>query len=208
MAYDSSFMTTLSRVISNTLTAIYQPFWFSVILTVFILFFYLYAYGPQNSEGIKSAIKIWVVEFKSNIYFRKLFVFVFFTVLILFKTLLNRDMLANPVSNVLGNWGIWKIDSSGDIELSTECIENLMLMMPFVFLYQWLKSDNDATKKKKNIIFNSVKVGFLFSLSIELLQLFLRLGTFQLSDIFYNTFGGLIGGLIFLIFSRVHFKQL
>ena len=207
MADGNNLITTLSRVISNTLTAIYQPFWFSVILTVFILFFYLYAYGPQNNGGIKNAIKIWIVEFKSSIYFRKLFVFVFFAVLILFKTLLNRDMWANPVSNVLGNWGIWKINSSGDIELSTECIENLMLMIPFVFLYQWLKSGNDTTtKKKKNIILNSVKMGFLFSLSIEFLQLFLRLGTFQLSDIFYNTVGGLIGGLMFLIFSRVHFK--
>lgn len=34
------------------------------------------------------------------------------------------------------------------------------------------------------------------SISIELLQLLLRLGTFQLLDIFYNTVGGVIGGLV------------
>lgn len=33
--------------------------------------------------------------------------------------------------------------------------------------------------------------------SIEMLQLLLRLGTFQLSDIFYNTVGGVIGGLMY-----------
>lgn len=38
---------------------------------------------------------------------------------------------------------------------------------------------------------------FSFSVSIEMLQLLLRLGTFQLSDIFYNTVGGVVGGLIY-----------
>lgn len=37
----------------------------------------------------------------------------------------------------------------------------------------------------------------IFSISIEMLQLLLRLGTFQLSDIFYNTVGGMIGGLMY-----------
>ena len=37
----------------------------------------------------------------------------------------------------------------------------------------------------------------IFSISIEMLQLFLRLGTFQLSDLFYNTVGGMIGGLMY-----------
>lgn len=37
----------------------------------------------------------------------------------------------------------------------------------------------------------------LGSVSIEMLQLLLRLGTFQLSDIFYNTVGGVLGGLMY-----------
>lgn len=32
---------------------------------------------------------------------------------------------------------------------------------------------------------------------LEMLQLLLRLGTFQLSDIFYNTVGGVLGGLMY-----------
>ena len=40
-------------------------------------------------------------------------------------------------------------------------------------------------------------IAFIFSVSIEMLQLLLRLGTFQLSDIFYNTVGGMIGGLMY-----------
>ena len=53
----------------------------------------------------------------------------------------------------------------------------------------------------------SGKMAFIFSVSIELLQLFLRLGTFQLSDIFYNTVGGVIGGVCYLEVIKVR-KQL
>lgn len=34
---------------------------------------------------------------------------------------------------------------------------------------------------------------------IEMLQLLLRLGTFQLSDIFYNTVGGALGGVCYCV---------
>ena len=49
----------------------------------------------------------------------------------------------------------------------------------------------------KKILWYSGKIAFIFSISIEMLQLFLRLGTFQLSDLFYNTVGGMIGGLMY-----------
>jgi glycopeptide antibiotics resistance protein len=42
-------------------------------------------------------------------------------------------------------------------------------------------------------------MAFIFSVSIEMLQLLLRLGTFQLSDIFYNTVGGVVGGLAYYV---------
>ena len=49
----------------------------------------------------------------------------------------------------------------------------------------------------KKILWYSGKIAFIFSISIEVLQLFLRIGTFQLSDLFYNTVGGMIGGLMY-----------
>lgn len=46
----------LKKIITNVLTALYQPFWFAVILTVFLLFFYLYAYKPiDTGKGIRAA---------------------------------------------------------------------------------------------------------------------------------------------------------
>ena len=43
----------------------------------------------------------------------------------------------------------------------------------------------------------------IFSISIEMLQLLLRLGTFQLSDIFYNPVGGVVGGLVYYAVMKV-----
>lgn len=49
---------------------------------------------------------------------------------------------------------------------------------------------------------------FLCSFFIEFSQLILRLGTFQLSDLFYNTLGGFLGGLIYWIgYKLAHRKQ-
>lgn len=52
-----------------------------------------------------------------------------------------------------------------------------------------------------------MKISFLFSLGIEFTQLFLKLGSFQLSDLVYNTLGGLIGGLIYALFHAKSFKK-
>ena len=40
-------------------------------------------------------------------------------------------------------------------------------------------------------------------LDIEMSQLLLRLGTFQLSDLFYNTVGGVVGGLMYYVVMKV-----
>ena len=49
------------------------------------------------------------------------------------------------------------------------------------------------------IVLESIKIAFLSSLTIELLQLLLRLGTIQISDLFFNTVGGLVGGIIYFL---------
>ena len=38
----------------------------------------------------------------------------------------------------------------------------------------------------------------------NMLQLLLRLGTFQVSDIVYNTLGGMLGGLCYIVGKKVH----
>ncbi|WP_330592719.1 VanZ family protein [Faecalicatena fissicatena] len=137
----------------------------------------------------------WYKEFKGSVFFRKLFLLAFVTGLILFKTLLNRNLWMNPLSDIMGGWGIWET-VNGEQKLTTECIENVIMMMPFSTVVMWTFQEKTGNNWKK-ILWQSGKIAFIFSVSIEMLQLLLRLGTFQLSDIFYNTVGGVFGGLMY-----------
>lgn len=120
---------------------------------------------------------------------------------ILFRTLLNRNLWLNPLSNVMGGWGIWET-VNGEQKLTTECIENVIMMVPFTSMVIWTFQEKVGSSWKK-ILWYSGNIAFIFSISIELLQLFLRLGTFQLSDLFYNTVGGVLGGLMYYTVMKV-----
>lgn len=160
------------------------------------MFFYLYAYEPQDAgKGWKSAIVTWYQKFKESVFFRKLFLLTFVTSMILFRTLLNRNLWMNPLSDVMGGWGIWEI-KNGEQVLTTECIENVIMIVPFSAVVMWTFGEKIGNSWRK-ILCYSGKIAFIFSVSIEMLQLLLRLGTFQLSDIFYNTVGGVLGGVCY-----------
>lgn len=196
----------IQTIISNTLTSLYQPFGFAVLLSVLFMFVW------KKYASIKGAIKEWGTWFKTERTFRKMFYLTFYTAMILFRTLLNRQMWANPVSNVIGIWGLYKFDSTKNaMVLTTEVPENLALFIPFSILLLWTYRDKILNNDRKdnsgislpNVLWQSTKIVFLFSFTIEMLQLFLRLGTWQLSDLFYNTLGGFIGGLIYWIGYKV-----
>ena len=139
----------------------------------------------------------WYQKFKESVFFRKLFLLFFVTSMILFRTLLNRNLWMNPLSKVMGGWGIWET-VNGEQKLTTECIENVIMMVPFSSVVMWTFKEKTGNGWKK-ILWYSGKIAFIFSVSIEMLQLLLRLSTFQLSDIFYNTVGGMLGGLVYYV---------
>ena len=181
----------LGKILTNILTALYEPFGFSLLLSFLAMFFYLYAYESIGAgKGWKIAMMTWYKKFKESVFFRKLFLLVFVTSMILFRTLLNRNLWMNPLSDVMGGWGIWET-VNGEQKLTTECIENVIMMVPFTSIVMWTFQEK-MEKSWKKILCYSGKIAFIFSVSIEMLQLLLRLGTFQLSDIFYNTVGGMI----------------
>ena len=188
----------LGKIFTNILMAFYEPFGFSLLLSFLVMFFYLYAYEAQDAgKGWKNAIVTWYKEFKKSVFFRKLFLLAFVISMILFRTLLNRNLWMNPLSDVMGGWGIWKM-VNGEEKLTTECIENVIMMIPFTSIVMWTFWEK-VDKNWKKMLWQSGKIAFVFSIVIELLQLLLRLGTFQLSDIFYNTVGGVVGGFMYYV---------
>lgn len=201
----TTFFEILEKIITHILTALYEPFGFALLLAFFALFFYLYAYHPANAgKGWKAALWTWISEFRTSCFFRKLFLLAFFTVMVLFRTLLNRNLWMNPLSDVMGGWGIWAVSSDGTKELTTECFENILLMIPFTSVLMWtMKEKLVKTISLRTLAVKSAEIALCFSLTIEFLQLLMRLGTFQLSDLFYNTLGGFLGGVVYWIAWKI-----
>lgn len=187
----------LKKVITDVLTSLYEPFWFALLSAMLLTIAYMYCYEPDGAgKGFKPMMSAWLEKFKKDAHFRELFFWFFLTVIILFRTLINRKLWANPLSNVMDGWKI--IDDKGNIVVDS--IENIIMLIPWTWMLI-------AVKNKKNIVkrpvLYAIKTGFLFSITIEILQLMLRLGTFQLSDICYNTLGGMIGGVMYYIIYQI-----
>lgn len=193
----------VSGVITNCLVAIYQSLGFSLLTAVLVMFFYiLITYGAEPCLGVRHAAKLWLKYFKEDRAFRRLFILVLFTVMILFRTLLNRNMWMNPLSDIMGGWSFYRYNvDTEEYVFTTECLENAILFLPFsFFLLQFISEKNS----KKNhtlaeISLTSVKYVICASLTIEVLQLFLRVGTVQIADIIYNVLGGFLGGILYWI---------
>ena len=116
-------MEIIAQIITNVLTAFYQPFGFSVVLSVMVMFFCLFAYEPIGAgKGWKEAARAWEDAFRTSAFFRKLFLLIFTTTMILFRTLWNRNMWMNPLSDVMGGWGIWVVAKNGTKSLTTESL--------------------------------------------------------------------------------------
>lgn len=184
----------------HVLTTFYQAFWFSFLAAFLFMFLYLFA----EKNGWKESFRIWGRRFRDTASFRRAFFLALITVMILMRTLLNRDMWMNPLSNIMGGWTIK--DANGNY--TTDSIENIIMMVPFTALLLWTFQKQLCRKKGPvPLTLAGLKYGFLFSITIETLQLLLRLGTFQFADLFYNTLGGGIGGLGFWILRKLFHKK-
>ena len=94
-----------------------------------------------------------------------------------------------------------------DGQFTTESIENFMLFVPFSILLLWA-FQKELLDESENIrfgktVWETTKVVAVFSFMIEFTQLLFHLGTFQISDLTYNTLGGAVGGVIYYLgYSR------
>ena len=75
---------------------------------------------------------------------------------------------------------------------------NVLCFMPFGFFVPWMWKQADRW-------YLSVLLSLYLSLLIELTQLFLRVGSFDVDDLLLNTVGGLLGFLCYRLWQ--HFCQ-
>ncbi len=187
--------------VKSILLVFYESFWFSLLIAFICMFFFF----SVKEHGIKGSFIRWGNAFKASKRFRRVFLFSFFTAVILIQTLFNRELQVNPLKDVMGEWWFY-YDKKGN--LITRPIENILMMIPFILLLFMALGDKIMEKITfLNIVWRAVAISFCFSLSIETIQLVGRLGTFQLSDLAYNTLGGLIGGLIYYTGYKIKHKR-
>ena len=72
------------------------------------------------------------------------------------------------------------------------------MLTPITFLISRVFS----IKTKKDVFLRIVVLAFVISLFIEVNQLLFQVGTFQISDLVYNTLSGLIGYILYRILYK------
>lgn len=121
-----------------------------------------------------------------------------YTYMMLYRTVICRPNTYKPLSDVFGGWGIVIRQYTG-IDYGT-IIGNTLLFLFFTLLLNITFKKQFSTKKK--ILITSTVVSFGYSLFIELLQLITSRGTFQISDLVYNTLGGFLGAVIYILIQK------
>lgn len=193
------------QLVTDVLFAFYQPLGYSLLTAFFFMFFYMFAYGKyETGKGYKAAISKWKDCFVKEVSFRRLFLLVFYVMLVLFRTLINRDQWVNPLYEVLDGWWIYDTNTiTGKTVVSIDCIENLLLFIPFTFLLFCWQAEASEQAGIKKILKDACRISFVCSFGIEMLQMIFRLGSVQISDLVYNTLGGAIGGVLYWLICRI-----
>ena len=196
----SKIIEIFNKIAYNVLSALYQPFWAAVLLAFLAMFLYLYAkeHEWKKNDFVRNMFATWWRAFRSSSNFRRTFLLAFYTAMILLRTVLNREIWFDPLGKLFGGWGLYE-----DGQFTTESIENFMLFVPFSILFLWAfhKELFDSMENLEfgKTIWETTKIVATFSFIIEFLQLLFHLGTFQISDLCYNTLGGTIGGVIYFV---------
>lgn len=186
------------EVLKDVLRSLYSHFGNALLLTFLFMFFY----ERIQANGLQKSISEFFGKLRTDVDFRNVTLLALYTFMILSRTILARSYWQDhPLKNIIGMWTLHTSDGS----LYTENIDNAILFMPFSFLALRIKAHRIPTDfSVAALLKKGTKLAFVFSIGIEFLQLFFKLGAFQLSDIFFNTLGGMLGGLCYIMGKKVH----
>lgn len=114
--------------------------------------------------------------------------------LVFASTVFSRTLKSDYSYKLIPFWSYQKI-LAGSKRLFWENVFNVILLTPMGILLPIAMRrhiDNDG-RRRRHLFRRVILVGFLTSLTIELLQLVLKRGLFEFDDIFHNTLGVVIG---------------
>ncbi len=112
---------------------------------------------------------------------------------VLMSTVFARERIDTPQVNI-DIVETYRYRLKYNIDTKYELLLNILLLLPFGTLFPYL------VKRKKLLL--TLFCGSLLSVLIESLQFVLKKGTLELTDIVNNSFGVLLGYLIFILVRR------
>lgn len=108
-----------------------------------------------------------------------------YTILVYSSTVFCRTRLNDIRYTILPFWSYKAYCSGADPSLLPEIVMNIVGFIPFGFLM--------GAVFQKLMWWQIILMGFLISVSIEILQYFFKLGVVEFDDVFHNTLGVAIG---------------
>ena len=182
----------IGQIYSTFSQNIIQVVLFGVIIS-FIIFF-IEKLGIKNIMfGIKEKFILelnykWKILFYTYLYF------------ILKKSLLNRSKgMKNSLEFAFKRDWLFLVK---DTWSRVQAVENILFFIPISFFFSL--AFFNKKKYELQLLKKILKFSFLLSLFIELTQLILTIGTFQLSDIVYNVLGGIIGYILAILVNCIN----
>ena len=158
----------------------------SMLLTVLLVVLYLFV--KENRGSISTKIK-------SVIRDKWTFLFLCYSAFLLTSMVIGRERVY-PLADVFKNIGIRR----GDTAWNTEIVKNILVFIPYVFLYLEAFSPSDDFRR-------ALILSVYSTLFVELSQLLSWLGYFQIADLLHNTIGGMIGWGIWKIIHILKSKK-
>ncbi len=183
-------------ILTNCLLILKKYFIIPFLAALFILAVYLLIRFKLNKSD-KNFIDFVKMKIKNSL---KIFVSVFWVLFIFQITIFSRIGLyePDPFRSLWDNWLISEMEYQYDITF----LYNIIIFVPLAFIISQIW----GYEKNKKAIVQTTAAAFALSLLIESIQAIFHLGTFQISDLFYNTLGGTLGALI-LVFIKKYIKN-
>lgn len=124
-------------------------------------------------------------------------------IILLYLTLLSRRTHSEMQMELAFLWE-YRLALKGEIGWVFQILNNILLFVPMGVLY----GAAGAIKKERKIINwkYALCIGVCSSFGIEVLQLILKLGLFELDDIFNNTIGMLLGFVFWKMSLKLKLK--
>ena len=191
-------MSTISKMIIQHINTVIIEY--SLELSMFFIFAVIIIY-LIDKIGLKNFIFDIKEKFLKDYSYKWKILFYTYLYFILKKSLLDRSKgMKNSLEFAFKRDWIFLVK---DTWSKVQAVENILFFIPFsFFLVLAFFSNKNITKL--NLFEKIIKFSFLLSLFIELTQLLLTLGTFQVSDIVYNIIGGFIGYILVVLVDCIN----